>query len=86
MFPTLQITYAEWRMTGQLAAKSRMRRLGDVGLENSTYLGSQSPREADIYERIKTNSVFLVPLIMWQQKEQTKETQPKPDNNNFLLL
>lgn len=55
-------------------------------LENSTQLNSQGPGEADIQEKINANSVFLGPLIMWQQNEQAKETQPKADNGNFLLL
>lgn len=64
----------EWQTGGRLCGK--------IPLSPS----SQGLGEADISERMNTNSVFLVLLITWTQKEQAKETQPKPDNSNFLSL
>lgn len=61
-----------------------MRKLGDTG--TGKFHLPEQPGEADIQEKRNTNSAFLAPFIMWQQKEQTKETRPKSDNSNFLWL
>lgn len=64
----------EWETGGRL--------WGKIPLSPS----SQGLGEADISGRMNTNSIFLVLLITWTQKEQAKETCPKPDNSNFLSL